>query len=165
MKGKRRGFSSTTNKACLPHFIWQHAAFASRLGKGRSMRCSKFKGERGDASRSKRHCYLSISKDPPPTKAEQKIKAQNRTYVYVRFWASLTFFALQSFPFRSFPPIAFCEFGSDESRCEEPPLPPTTDLRRQQSASAATREFPCGQRPVRLGGWARGRQSRWAHMD
>ena len=87
MKGKRRGFSSTTNKACLPHFIWQHAAFASRLGKGRSMRCSKFKGERGDASRSKRHCYLSISKDPPPTKAEQKIKAQNRTYVYVRFWA------------------------------------------------------------------------------
>ena len=29
-------------------------------------------------------------------------------------------------PFRSFLPIAFCEFGSDGSRYEEPPLPPTT---------------------------------------
>ena len=28
--------------------------------------------------------------------------------------------------FRSFLPSAFCEFGSDGSRCEEPPLPPTT---------------------------------------
>ena len=27
---------------------------------------------------------------------------------------------------RSFTPFAFCEFGSDGSRCEEPPLPPTT---------------------------------------
>ena len=68
----------------------------------------------------------TFQKDPLLTKTEYKIRAQNRTYVYVRFWASLTFFALQSFPFRSFPPIAFCEFGSDESRCEEPPLPPTT---------------------------------------
>mgnify|MGYP000467707085 CR=1 FL=1 len=57
------------------------------------MRCSKFKGERGDASRSKRHCYLSISKDPPLTKAEQKIKAQNRTYVYVGFGLNLPFFS------------------------------------------------------------------------
>ena len=164
-KRKRKIRRLTYPPCTMSHFAFLRQRCAYRLGKGRSMRCSKFKGERGDASRSKRHCYLSISKDSPPTKAEQKIKAQNRTYVYVRFWASLTFFALQSFPFRSFPPIAFCEFGSDESRCEEPPLPPTTDLRRQQSASAATREFPCGQRPVRLGGWARGRQSRWAHMD
>ena len=38
--------------------------------------------------------------------------------------------------------IAFCEFGSDGFRYEESPLPPTTtDLKRQQSASAATREL------------------------
>ena len=66
--------------------------------------------------------------------------------------------------------LAFCKFSSDGSNCKEPPIPPATaNLRRQQSASAATRggccakilrsgaaknksatrEFPCGQRPVR----------------
>ena len=49
---------------------------------------------------------------------------------------------MQSFSLYSFLPIAFYEFGSDGFRYEESPLPPTTtDLRRQQSASAATREL------------------------
>ena len=36
--------------------------------------------------------------------------------------------------------LAFCKFSSDGSNCKEPPIPPATaNLRRQQSASAATR--------------------------
>ena len=96
-KRKRKIRRLTYPPCTMSHFAFLRQRCAYRLGKGRSMRCSKFKGERGDASRSKRHCYLSISKDPPPTKAEQKIKAQNRTYVYVRFWASLMFFCLPIF--------------------------------------------------------------------
>ena len=101
-KRKRKIRRLTYPPCTMSHFAFLRQRCAYRLGKGRSMRCSKFKGERGDASRSKRHCYLSISKDPPPTKAEQKIKAQNRTYVYVRFWAFLMVFTLQSFALRPF---------------------------------------------------------------
>ena len=38
--------------------------------------------------------------------------------------------------------LAFCKFSSDGSNCKEPPIPPATaNLRRQQSASAATQEL------------------------
>ena len=78
-----------------------------------------------------------ISKRPASHKNQIKVRAQNRTCLYVRFWASVI-----SFPFRYFLPFAFCKFGSDGFRYEESPLPPTTtDLKRQQSASAATREL------------------------
>ena len=91
-----------------------------------------------------------ISKRPASHKNQIKVRAQNRTCLYVRFWASFMFFPYNlclrvicliifSLRFLSF---AFCEFGSDGFRYEESPLPPTTtDLRRQQSASAATREL------------------------
>ena len=79
-------------------------------------------------------------KGPTSYKSRTEDKSPNEpTSTFVL--ASLTFFAFTIFSLPAFPPIAFCEFGSDESRCEEPPLPPTTDLRRQQSASAATREL------------------------
>ena len=39
----------------------------------------------------------TFQKDPLLTKTEYKIRAQNRTYLYVRFWAYLVFFCLTIF--------------------------------------------------------------------
>jgi hypothetical protein len=43
----------------------------------------------------------TFEKDQLLTKTEYKIRTQNRTYVYVRLWAFLTFFVLQSFVFQT----------------------------------------------------------------
>ena len=84
-----------------------------------------------------------ISKKPASHKNQIKVRAQNRTYLYVRFWAYLMVLLPSNlFPSGIFFHLLFCKFGSDGFRYEESPLPPTTtDLRRQQSASAATREL------------------------
>ena len=84
-----------------------------------------------------------ISKKPASHKNQIKVRAQNRTYLYVRFWAYLmVLLPYNLFPSGIFFHLLFCKFGSDGFRYEESPLPPTTtDLRRQQSASAATREL------------------------
>ena len=69
-----------------------------------------------------------ISKKPASHNNQIKVRAQNRTCLYVRFWASFMFFpynlclrviCLISFPFRYFLPFAFCKFGSDGFRYEE----------------------------------------------
>ena len=92
-----------------------------------------------------------FQKKPVSHKNQIKVRAQNRTYLYVRFWASFMFFpynlclrviCLIIFSLPVFSSICFfansVQMGS---RYEESPLPPTTtDLKRQQSICAATQE-------------------------
>ena len=89
--------SSTTKKTCLLQrsIKW---LLGPRLGKTDRCCASSSKGKDRTKDVPATAIVLStFQKDPLLTKLEYKIRAQNRTYVYVRFWASLMFFCLPIF--------------------------------------------------------------------
>ena len=55
--------------------------------------------------------FSTFQEDPPFIKTGYKIRAQNRTYIYVRFWAYLMVFCLTIFCVPIFLPIAFANLA------------------------------------------------------
>ena len=89
--------SSTTKKTCLLQrsIKW---LLGPRLGKTDRCCASSSKGKDRTKDVPATAIVLStFQKDPLLTKLEYKIRAQNRTYLYVWFWTFLMFFCLAIF--------------------------------------------------------------------